>query len=266
MGGGIGGILYAEDGLGGSHEFFVYNAIGSVVALTDGQANLTSTSDFDAFGNVLSQSGLTCETRKFCTKERSPALNLDNFGHRYYDPALGRFLTRDPAGYPNGPNNYLYCANNPVNRIAPLGLYMFETTVVTNIAINYVSRKLLDAAVETGIAVGQAVRDVKNLTQAQMKPYVSEAYKWYIVPYYNAKSGIYKMRAVNSYNKIVSATSETIEPSVKAVYKLRDEVNAGRNSWESGSMGAIIECRYDRDTGMWSTKPLSKDRPVQNRL
>jgi len=44
-------------------------------------------------------------------------------GFRYYDPVLGRFLTRDPAGYPDGPNNYLYCNNNPINHIDPLGLW-----------------------------------------------------------------------------------------------------------------------------------------------
>ena len=47
---------------------------------------------------------------------------FDNFGFRYYDPELGRFIQRDPAGYPDGANNYLYCNNNPINRIDPLGL------------------------------------------------------------------------------------------------------------------------------------------------
>ena len=47
---------------------------------------------------------------------------LDNFGFRYYDYELGRFLTRDPSGYSDGPNNYLYCSNDPVNKIDPLGL------------------------------------------------------------------------------------------------------------------------------------------------
>jgi RHS repeat-associated protein len=122
MGGGIGGILYAEDGLGGNQEFFAYNALGSTVALADGVGTVTSTTDYEAFGKTVAESGATGESRKFCTKERSATIGLDNFGFRYYDPDLGRFLTRDPAGYPNGPNNYLYCSNNPVNQIDPLGL------------------------------------------------------------------------------------------------------------------------------------------------
>ena len=47
---------------------------------------------------------------------------MDNFGFRYFDWDIGRFIQRDPSGYPDGLNNYLYCSNNPINRIDPLGL------------------------------------------------------------------------------------------------------------------------------------------------
>jgi len=35
--------------------------------------------------------------------------------HRYYDPATGRWLTRDPIGYRGGVNLYGYVENNPEN-------------------------------------------------------------------------------------------------------------------------------------------------------
>ncbi len=41
---------------------------------------------------------------------------------RYYDPAVGRWLNRDPIGYGGGLNLYKYCSNNPVMGIDPLGL------------------------------------------------------------------------------------------------------------------------------------------------
>lgn len=56
------------------------------------------------------------------TKERSFTLGLDNHGMRYFDPETGRYITRDPIGYADGPNVYLYVHNNPINHIDPLGL------------------------------------------------------------------------------------------------------------------------------------------------
>ncbi len=41
---------------------------------------------------------------------------------RYYDPALGRYLTPDPIGLAGGINPYVYCLNDPVNLIDPMGL------------------------------------------------------------------------------------------------------------------------------------------------
>jgi len=43
--------------------------------------------------------------------------------HRFYDPNMGRFLTRDPLGYRGGINLYGYVRNNPVNGSDPSGYY-----------------------------------------------------------------------------------------------------------------------------------------------
>ena len=43
-------------------------------------------------------------------------------GHRYYDPATGRFLNRDPISYAGGSNLYAYCVNNPLYFVDPFGL------------------------------------------------------------------------------------------------------------------------------------------------
>jgi RHS repeat-associated protein len=50
----------------------------------------------------------------------------DHLRARYYDPAIGRFLSADPlVGAPSQPqtlNRYAYALNNPVNRVDPTGL------------------------------------------------------------------------------------------------------------------------------------------------
>lgn len=43
-------------------------------------------------------------------------------GERYYDPACGRFVQRDPIGIRSGLNVYVYVGNNPCADIDPNGL------------------------------------------------------------------------------------------------------------------------------------------------
>ena len=40
---------------------------------------------------------------------------------RYYSPAIGRFIARDPSGFAGGVNTYGYCSGDPVNEADPSG-------------------------------------------------------------------------------------------------------------------------------------------------
>ena len=122
MGGGIGSILYSQRGV--TNEFFSYNAVGHTVALTLTNGTTEKTVLYEAFGNIASSFGVSANNRLANTKERSFSIGLDNHGLRYYDPEVGRYLTRDPIGYGDGMNVYLYAGGNPVNYIDPLGLSM----------------------------------------------------------------------------------------------------------------------------------------------
>jgi len=48
--------------------------------------------------------------------------------HRYLDPAMGRFLTRDPIGCEGGINLYAYVGNNTPNGADQLGLQKKPTS------------------------------------------------------------------------------------------------------------------------------------------
>ena len=44
-----------------------------------------------------------------------------HFNYRWYDPVIGRFIQQEPLGL-DGPNQYHFCFNNPVNGFDPNGL------------------------------------------------------------------------------------------------------------------------------------------------
>ena len=111
-------------------EYFAYNAVGHTVALTDDAGAVGKTDLYGAFGDIVGTYGDSENNRLANTKERSAALGLDNHGFRLYDPEIARYLTRDPLGYVDGLNPYLYVANNPINLIDPLGLEISAETAI----------------------------------------------------------------------------------------------------------------------------------------
>ena len=79
---------------------------------------------YNAYGTKLSGNP-TGDPFGFCGQAGSytdSETGLSLMGLRYYDPSVGRFLTRDPSGYDGGPNLYDYTGNNPVNYADPMGL------------------------------------------------------------------------------------------------------------------------------------------------
>ena len=79
---------------------------------------------YDAFGNLLATENsqlATLLSLRFSTKYLDPETGFYYYGYRYYDPELGRWLTRDPIEEQGGLNLYGFCGNDAVNRADRLG-------------------------------------------------------------------------------------------------------------------------------------------------
>ncbi|MCK5543263.1 MAG: hypothetical protein KAI40_11285 [Desulfobacterales bacterium] len=101
-----GGTLtfYHADHLGGSSR--ITNALGSEIKRLG----------YKPYGEDAYSSGSGDEpVYKFTGKEQD-ATGLYYYGARYYDPALGRFISPDAYG-----DNYVYCNNNPLMYVDPDG-------------------------------------------------------------------------------------------------------------------------------------------------
>ncbi len=99
----------------GQTYYYLYDRQGSVVGLTDGGGNLVAQYEYDAWGNLLDESGTVENPFRYTGREWDAEVGLYYNRARYYDPTLGRFLSRDPLGPVDGTNRYVYVANNPVN-------------------------------------------------------------------------------------------------------------------------------------------------------
>ena len=118
-GGGIGGILYSLRG--GNPSYNHYNARGDVVVQTNSLGTVTYQASYEAYGTRTREAGSNQDRQRANTKDEDPT-GLLNEHFRYRDLVTGTFITRDPAGFVDGPNMYSYVRQNPWTFFDPLGL------------------------------------------------------------------------------------------------------------------------------------------------
>ncbi len=111
--------LFAGD-KDGTKTFYRYNARGDVVQLTDASYAVTKSYQYDAFGNEQNPDANDTNPFRYCGEYYDKETGYIYLRARYYDPTIGRFISEDPIR--DGLNWYVYCENNPVIFVDPLGL------------------------------------------------------------------------------------------------------------------------------------------------
>jgi len=102
-------------------SYYLYDGLGSVRQVTNSSKDVTDSYIYEAFGALVASTGSTENTRKFTGEDYDATSSLLYLRARYYDPDVGRFISRDPIGVIGGINLYGYCGNNPVNWVDPDG-------------------------------------------------------------------------------------------------------------------------------------------------
>ena len=77
---------------------------------------------YEPFGALQSSTESAPNSLRFAGREYDSETGLYYFRARYYDPAVGRFVSEDPIGLGGGINQYAYASNDPVNGSDPTGL------------------------------------------------------------------------------------------------------------------------------------------------
>jgi len=115
-------LAYAVSGT--TVEVYHADRLGTIRAIT-ANGSVVGTYRNDDWGNVLAQTGSSTQPYGF-TGEARDATGLTYLRARYYDPSLGRFMSRDRlAGsqvHPQSLSRYIYAADNPLLYADPSGL------------------------------------------------------------------------------------------------------------------------------------------------
>ena len=117
------GVQRIGQSAGSISHYYLFDG-KNVAASSNGAADLREVYGYDSFG---SPSGETEENVMLFNGERYDSeVSLYYLRARYYDPGIGRFISRDPVvGSPFAPSSYgpySFAANDPINQVDPSGL------------------------------------------------------------------------------------------------------------------------------------------------
>jgi RHS repeat-associated protein len=144
-------------------SFYGYDD-GNARQLTNSVGQVTDEYEYDAYGNSFTKSGTTPNNYLYRGEQYDPDLGLYYLRARYYNPATGRFLSRDPeAGQANDPrtlHKYLYAGGDPVNAVDPTGRDNVMAWTIAGFSVAIYSVKSLH---DLGVCMGGIFDSIKNI-------------------------------------------------------------------------------------------------------
>jgi RHS repeat-associated protein len=96
----------------GSSYVYHQDGLGSIVGLTDPSSAVAVTYAYDAFGILTGETGSVANPLRYAGQEYDADCSFYYLRARYYDPTVGRFISKDPlhgsAHNPLSLNRYGY--------------------------------------------------------------------------------------------------------------------------------------------------------------
>ena len=111
---------------GGKTYYYQTNYWGDVTALTDSTGEVVATYEYDAFGNLLKETGTVENPYRYAGYRYDEVTGLYYLQNRYYNSNIGRLISprsrRCDFNIPISYNMYTYSNNNPIMMYDPDGM------------------------------------------------------------------------------------------------------------------------------------------------
>ncbi len=107
----------------------------SVTKYIDESGNVVAAYVYGDFGETLERSGPMADVfpHRFSTKYHDGETGLCYYGYRFYNPALKRWMNRDPIGEEGGVNLYGFCGNQSLLSFDTLGMTAVTISMYTEL-------------------------------------------------------------------------------------------------------------------------------------
>ena len=248
--------------------YYHHNSIGSVVAVTNAAGAVKESYRYSAFGKPTIYNASNVEIAATAVKQPfmftgarydfEEGGGLYQMRMRYYDPVVGRFVSRDPLGLWGDPsqngNGQGYCGHNPVNRRDPMGDRVFVDTTGLN---------GVDATNFTNDVV-RALEKIKEHLRARMddlqkrKDALDEKFRRQeaIVcdPASSKRKSDYAKDKARELNAEIEALAEELRTAARAFGVIDDMESSAEVvvTIKRGDLGTKNKYRFNEDTIYWN--------------
>lgn len=163
-----GRLLYLIDAEHGNAVYFYhFDPTGNTLALTGTNRAVVAAYAYDPYGRILARTGTVTQPFTYSgawgVRQDGDSGTLYQMRARWYDAAIGRFLTPEPLwpllGQPKALNPYQYAGGDPVRFADPTGAILFD--VLASASIRFTDEQL-DAYLEGGM-VGLAALLLRDI-------------------------------------------------------------------------------------------------------
>lgn len=152
----------------GAIHYYYSDILGSATVIADASANIQEQDYYYPYGGLHSVVGSDTNHYIFTGKERDSENNLDNFGFRYFESSLGRFVSTDDdsaqdAANPQSWNLYSYVMNRPTIATDPDGHDCVYTSSQTSKSVTVTVERGPCSDANNGTYISGTI-DVNSLT------------------------------------------------------------------------------------------------------